>query len=81
MQKKDGELLELKKEEVRQRRKDKKRQQGKAQTLQELIAIGKQRGYKAGWAHFVYNNRQTKWATSWKKKSNPKKDWNQDWGV
>ena len=81
LQKKDGELLELKKEEVRERLREKKRQQGKAQTLQELIVIGKQRGYKSGWAHFVYNNRQTKWARKWKKKSQPKKNWDQDWGV
>jgi superfamily II DNA or RNA helicase len=39
-----------------------KRQQGKAQSLGELIALGKARGMKnaVGWAHYVYSSRLRK---------------------
>ncbi len=56
----DGELVELRREEVRQRVRERKREQGRQQTLQDLINLGKQRGYKPGWAYFVYNQRQQK---------------------
>jgi hypothetical protein len=51
----EGELQEL---TTRQR----KREQGSAQTLQELIALGHQRGYKnpVAWAKHVLAARQTK---------------------
>lgn len=41
---------------------EKKRQQGKAQSLGELIALGKARGMKnpVGWAHYVHTARQRK---------------------
>ncbi len=51
----DGELVEM---AARQR----KRQQGTAQSLQDLIALGQQRGYKnpAAWAKYVMYGRSLK---------------------
>ena len=51
-----GELEELRRSEVRGRR----REQGKAQTLQQLIHLGQARGMKnpVGWAKHVYFARQ-----------------------
>mgnify|MGYP001170961290 CR=1 FL=1 len=60
----DGELVELKREEVRQRVRERKREQGRQQTLQDLINLGRQRGYKPGWAYFVYNQRKNKQRSS-----------------
>jgi len=55
----DGELREL---EIK--RKEDRKEQGRAQTLQELIQLGYKRGYKPGkceaWAAKVYNARQVK---------------------
>jgi superfamily II DNA or RNA helicase len=55
-----GELQELKREAVRQRRQE----QGKARTLQELIHLGQAKGMKnpVGWAKYVYFARQAKGA-------------------
>lgn len=50
----DGELRELKREAVRQRVAERKR----AQTLPELLAIARVRGYSPGWAHRVHAARQ-----------------------
>lgn len=50
----DGELRELKREAVRQRVAERKR----AQTLPELLAIARARGYSPGWAHRVHAARQ-----------------------
>lgn len=50
----DGELKELKREAVRQRVAERKR----AQTLPELLAIARARGYSPGWAHRVLAARQ-----------------------
>ena len=50
----DGELRELKREAVRQRVAERKR----AQTLPELLAIARARGYSPGWAHRVLAARQ-----------------------
>jgi DNA repair protein RadD len=54
-----GELRELKREEVRQRGEE-RRKQGQARTLQQLIALGQARGMKnpVGWAKHVYWARQ-----------------------
>ena len=55
----DGELEELKaREAIRSR----KREQGTAQTLEDLIKVGKARGMKNpyGWAHNVFKARQRK---------------------
>lgn len=54
----EGELEELKRSEMRARKKE----QGSAQSLQDLIALGKQRGYKnpVGWASYVFHGRKRK---------------------
>ena len=56
MQHIDGELRELKREAVQQRVAERKR----AQTLEQLIAVGQARGMKnpVGWAKHVYFARQ-----------------------
>jgi superfamily II DNA or RNA helicase len=55
----EGQLEEV---DVEALRREKKAEQGKAQTLQELIAVGMARGYKnpTGWARNVFNARQGK---------------------
>ena len=55
----DGELEELK---ARQQIRERKREQGTAQTLEDLIRVGKARGMKNpyGWAHNVFRARQKK---------------------
>ena len=50
------ERKELKKLEV-QLRKEERKKQGRAQTLAELQAIAKQKGYSPGWAYKVYASR------------------------
>lgn len=50
-----GELQEVSVEMLRQQ---KKRAQAQAQTLEELMALAKARGYKAGWALNVFHARQ-----------------------
>jgi len=60
----DGELVELDPSMVtRQRR----REQGSAQTLEQLIQLGRQRGYKnpAAWAQHVYAARRSRPAVGW----------------
>jgi DNA repair protein RadD len=54
-----GELEELK---ARQQVRERKREQGTAQTLEDLIRVGKARGMKNpyGWAHNVFKARQKK---------------------
>jgi hypothetical protein len=49
----DGELVEM---AARQR----KRQQGTAQSLDDLRQLAQQRGYKRGWAERVYQARLAK---------------------
>lgn len=55
----DGELSEI---DIQKIRNLKRREQGMAQSMNDLIAIGKQRGYKRPylWAKFVFNARQRK---------------------
>jgi hypothetical protein len=51
----EGELVEM-------AARERKREQGKAQSLRDLIALGQQRGYKnpAGWAERVHQARLAK---------------------
>lgn len=77
----DGELVELNREAVRQRVRERKREQGQQQTLQDLINLGRQRGYKAGWAYFVYNQRQQKQKRWPKQKTIAPNDTRFDFGV
>ena len=56
----DGELQELRREAVQQRiaeRTSHRREQGKARTLQQLLALAKERGYSPGWAYKVHASR------------------------
>lgn len=53
----DGELEEIDYEEFRRQQ---KREVARAQTLEELIAIGKNRGYKKGWAYYVWQSRNAR---------------------
>jgi hypothetical protein len=55
----DGTLQEIDVEAIRRER---KREQARAETLEDLIAIGRQRGYKSAesWAKYVFDARQGK---------------------
>jgi superfamily II DNA or RNA helicase len=48
-----GELQELKRSEMRQAR----RKQGSARTLEQLLALAKERGYSPGWAYRIHQAR------------------------
>jgi len=59
----DGDLVELKREEVRLRQEEKNQQKqliGKARSLAELKAVARKLGYKEGWAYKIYQQRQEK---------------------
>jgi superfamily II DNA or RNA helicase len=60
IQQKEGELQELARAAVAQARVRDRRQQGKARSLPELLAIAKQRGYSAGWAYKLHNARSSR---------------------
>ncbi len=56
----DGELQELRREAVQQRiaeRTSHRREQGRARTLQQLLALARERGYSPGWAYKVHASR------------------------
>lgn len=55
----EGELQEVNKELLKKQR---RREQGSAQSLEDLVAVGKLRGYKNphGWASYIYNARKAK---------------------
>jgi len=55
-----GELRELNREYVRQRIEERqrgRREQGRARTLPQLLALAKERGYSPGWAYRIYHAR------------------------
>jgi len=58
----DGDLVEIdeSKLEMEIERKKLRREQGRAQTLEELLTIEKSRGFKKGWAQIIYRARQAK---------------------
>lgn len=56
----EGELELLQQAEIAKQRKLARRSVAMAQTLEELEAIGKQRGYRPGWAHFIYSSRRNR---------------------
>jgi len=58
----DGELVEMDKNAIAAVKKDARKEQGKATTLDDLIAIGKKRGYKSpsAWASRVIAGRMMK---------------------
>ena len=49
----DGELVEL-------QRRNQRRQVGKARTLDQLLAVAKERGYKPGWAYRMLESRKAR---------------------
>jgi len=57
----EGELTEINADELKRRR-EQKRSQGQAHSMADLIALGKQRGYKKpyAWAKFIWTARQKK---------------------
>lgn len=59
---KDGELIEISKEAMAAVKKEARQEQGRADTLEDLIAIGKKRGYKSpsAWASRVLAGRMMK---------------------
>ena len=59
----EGELIELKRTEVRLRQAEKDQAKmliRKARSLEELKAVAKRLGYKQGWAFKMYHTRQNK---------------------
>lgn len=60
----DGTLIEMSAEEINERREQltRRREQGKARTLEELTALGKSRGFRnpSAWARHVFNGRRAK---------------------
>jgi len=54
----DGDLAEITPEQREFMRRQARQQVGRAQTLEDLIALGKERGYQPGWAHHVWRARQ-----------------------
>jgi superfamily II DNA or RNA helicase len=59
IEEREGELSEISSSQIK---KDRKREQGRAQSLQDLIQVGKQRRYKNpyAWARYIFNARQAK---------------------
>ena len=57
LRQREGELAELSRQALAQARARDRKQQGRARTLPELIALAKERGYSPGWAYKIYNAR------------------------
>lgn len=56
----DGTLVEVTAEALEAMRKAKRREEGRAQTLEDLLRIERERGYKSGWAYLRWNARRKK---------------------
>lgn len=56
----EGELKEMTKSDKEAMRRQRFKEQRSAQTLEDLIQLGKQRGYKPGWAYAVHKARMQK---------------------
>ena len=56
----EGELKEMRREDARDRmeRKERRKEQGRARTLPELLALAKKKGYKPGWAYKIFYGRK-----------------------
>ena len=53
----EGELREMRREDVRER-KERRKEQGRARTLPELLALAAKKGYKPGWAYKIFYGRK-----------------------
>ena len=56
----EGELVELDKNMIMQQKAQARQEQGRAETLEDLLKIEKQRGYKSGWAYITFNLRKVR---------------------
>lgn len=56
----DGNLIQITKAEIVERQIQRRREVGMARTLEELVQIGRERGYHPAWAGRVWNARQMK---------------------
>ena len=56
IEEREGTLEEVKRAEL-QVKKDKRREVGMARNLEELKALGKQRGYHPAWAYKIFKSR------------------------
>lgn len=54
----EGELKEVSVEEIRREREARRREVGSARTMEDLLRVAKERGYKAAWAEYVFNSRR-----------------------
>jgi hypothetical protein len=54
----DGELVEITPEQAEFLKRERKREVSRAQTLDDLKAIARARGYKENWANIVWKQRQ-----------------------
>ena len=61
-EKEEGDLHEI---DVHTIRKNKRMEEGKCKTLEELEELGRQRGYKTGWAGMRWRSRQPKKKDAW----------------
>ena len=59
---KEGELTEV---DIQAIRKNKRMEEGKCTTLEQLEELGRQRGYKAGWAGMRWRSRQPRKVDQW----------------
>ena len=53
----EGELREMRRQDAIERR-EKRKEQGRARTLPELLALAKKKGYKPGWAYKIFYGRR-----------------------
>jgi len=53
----EGELKEMRRQDAIERR-EKRKEQGRARTLPELLALAKKKGYKPGWAYKIFYGRR-----------------------
>ena len=53
----EGELKEMRRQDAIKRR-EKRKEQGRARTLPELLALAKKKGYKPGWAYKIFFGRK-----------------------
>lgn len=63
IEEKDGDLIEVNPERMRAIKKDERRLQGQADSLDALLELAKRTGRNPGWAHHVWRARRSKRAS------------------